>query len=154
MADGWLNVEDIAKAVGVDRITVYRWINSGWLPASKQGRRWVIAETWLEWIKLWRDHQTHATKAIGFRLTPELYQILADWAERGGMTVQKAAIWLWMRGVEAEGKTPSAYPFMLENPEIETVVRDHAEAWNVDLPTAAAWLIVRGSAVDQSSRNE
>ena len=146
MAGDRLSVADVARAVGVDRTTVYRWVTSGWLPAVKTGRRWEVDPEWIGWIKLWRDHQTHATKAIGFRLTPELYQILNDWAGRGDMTVQKAATWLWMRALQMEGINSPGLPVLIEDQKIETMIRERAKSWQVELPAAAAWLIVRGVA--------
>ncbi len=148
MPDKRIEVDELAKELGVNRVTVYRWITSGWLPASKHGRKWMVDPKWIEWLKLWRDHQTHATKAIGFRLAPDLFDVLTEWSKRGGMTVQKTAVWLWLRGLQAEGKDPPGFPFLIENPEVEALVREHAKQWNVDEATAAAWLIVRGAVND------
>ena len=145
----WMGVATLAKLLGVDRVTVYRWITSGWLPAEKHGGRWEVNGAWIPWIRLWRNHHDRAdTKVVGFRLTPELHEILTAWADQGEMTVQKAAVWLWMRGLQAEGRTPPAVPVLVDDPALVAKIRQRAEAWGVDLHTAALWLMVRGVATN------
>jgi len=41
--DQYLTVEEAAKKLGVARITAYRWIYNGELPAVKFGRTWRIS---------------------------------------------------------------------------------------------------------------
>jgi excisionase family DNA binding protein len=147
MTTDWMSVAQLAKVLGVDRVTVYRWITSGWLPAEKHGGRWEVDAAWIPWLRLWRNYQDRvATKAVGFRLTPELYDILTAWADQGEMTVQKAAVWLWMRGLQAEGRSPStgAMPVLVDDPSVVTLIQERATAWGVDGQTAALWLMVRG----------
>ena len=40
----FLNPLDVAELLGVHRITVYRWLASGKLPACKLGQRYFVAE--------------------------------------------------------------------------------------------------------------
>jgi excisionase family DNA binding protein len=39
-AEPWVNVEDVARHLGVSHDTVYRWIDGKALPAHKVGRLW------------------------------------------------------------------------------------------------------------------
>lgn len=151
MPDNRIEVDELAYELGVNRVTVYRWITSGWLPASKQGRKWMVDPKWIEWLKLWRDHQTHTTKAIGFRLAPDLYEVVLEWSKRGGMTMQKAAVWLWIRGLQSEGKEPPGMALLIENSDVEALIREHARRWHVDEATAATWLILRGAAAGDAN---
>lgn len=36
----WFSVEDIAKHLGVSKETIYRWLDSGKIPAHRIGKLW------------------------------------------------------------------------------------------------------------------
>jgi excisionase family DNA binding protein len=48
----WVSVQDVAQHLGVAKDTVYRWIESGRLPAHKVGRLWKfklgLVDEWVE----------------------------------------------------------------------------------------------------------
>jgi excisionase family DNA binding protein len=52
MENRWLSVDEIASHLGVSRDTVYRWIETRGLPASKVGRFWKfkmdVVDAWVE----------------------------------------------------------------------------------------------------------
>jgi excisionase family DNA binding protein len=43
-AVNWLSVEEVAEYFTVGKMTVYRWVHSGELPAIQVGRRYLIDE--------------------------------------------------------------------------------------------------------------
>ena len=43
-----LTVEDVAKYMGVGRVTVHRWCREGRLPCSKVGKSWRVRREALE----------------------------------------------------------------------------------------------------------
>ena len=45
---GHINSHQAAQKIGVSHRTIYRWIQSGALPAKRYGREWVIKESDLE----------------------------------------------------------------------------------------------------------
>jgi len=48
----WASVEDVAQHLGIAKDTVYRWIESKALPASKIGRLWKFKLTEVdEWVR-------------------------------------------------------------------------------------------------------
>lgn len=53
MDDRWLSVEEIAAYLGVNRDTVYKWIERKQLPAHKMGRLWKFKREEVDdWVRL------------------------------------------------------------------------------------------------------
>ena len=50
-AERWLSVEEIAKHLSISKETVYRWVESGRMPAHKVGKQWrfLVSEV-NEWV--------------------------------------------------------------------------------------------------------
>ena len=40
MTERWLNVEEIAKHLGIAPITIYRWVERGAMPSQRVGKFW------------------------------------------------------------------------------------------------------------------
>lgn len=40
MTERWLNVEEIAKHLGIAPITIYRWVEKGAMPSHRLGKFW------------------------------------------------------------------------------------------------------------------
>ena len=52
MSERWLNVEEIAKHLGVAPVTVYRWLEKGSMPAHRVGKLWKFKATEVDlWVK-------------------------------------------------------------------------------------------------------
>ena len=55
MDDRWLSVEEIAAYLGVNRDTVYKWIERKQMPAHKMGRLWKFKRAEVDdWVRLGR----------------------------------------------------------------------------------------------------
>lgn len=39
-SERWLSVDEISSYLGVSKESIYRWVESGKMPASKVGRQW------------------------------------------------------------------------------------------------------------------
>jgi excisionase family DNA binding protein len=53
MKERWLSVEEIAAHLGVNRDTIYKWIERKKMPAHKLGRLWkFLASEVDQWIKV------------------------------------------------------------------------------------------------------
>ena len=51
-AERWLSVEEIAKHLSISKETVYRWVESGRMPAHKVGKQWRFQSTEVdEWVR-------------------------------------------------------------------------------------------------------
>jgi excisionase family DNA binding protein len=47
----WLSVEEIAAHLGVSKETIYRWLESGKMPAHRMGRLWKFKASEVDaWI--------------------------------------------------------------------------------------------------------
>ena len=65
MQERWLSVEEIARHLGVNPDTIYKWIDRKKMPAHKLGRLWkFLASEVDQWIK-----GGHAARDIG-AMTP------------------------------------------------------------------------------------
>lgn len=54
----------VADKLGIDKNTVYRFLQDGTLPAIQLGRKWLISEKRLaEWLEAETDRQTHDRRA-------------------------------------------------------------------------------------------
>jgi excisionase family DNA binding protein len=54
----------VAEQLGLDRNTVYRYLQDGVIPAVQLGRKWLISEETLEqWLSDEQDRQTRARRA-------------------------------------------------------------------------------------------
>ena len=52
MDDRWLNVDEIARYLGVSRDTVYAWITGRAMPAHKVGRLWKFKQGEVDaWVR-------------------------------------------------------------------------------------------------------
>jgi len=52
MAERWLSVEEIAAHLGVNRDTIYKWIDRKKMPAHKVGRLWKFLVSEIDaWVK-------------------------------------------------------------------------------------------------------
>jgi excisionase family DNA binding protein len=52
MEDRWYSVDEIAAYLGVQRETIYSWINQRQMPARKIGRLWKFKKTAVdEWVE-------------------------------------------------------------------------------------------------------
>jgi excisionase family DNA binding protein len=52
MAERWLSVEEIAAHLGVNRDTIYKWIDRKKMPAHKVGRLWKFLASEIDaWVK-------------------------------------------------------------------------------------------------------
>jgi len=52
MEDRWLSVEEIAAHLGVNRDTVYRWIEEKAMPGRKVGRHWKFKKAQVDrWVE-------------------------------------------------------------------------------------------------------
>ena len=52
MAERWLSVEEIAAHLGINRDTVYKWIERKKMPAHKAGRLWKFMASEVDrWIR-------------------------------------------------------------------------------------------------------
>ena len=52
MEDRWLSVEEIAAYLGVNRDTIYKWIDRKRMPAHKAGRLWKFKVPEVdEWLR-------------------------------------------------------------------------------------------------------
>lgn len=48
----WLSVDEIAQHLGVSKVSIYRWAESGEMPAHKVGRQWKFKATEVDcWVK-------------------------------------------------------------------------------------------------------
>ena len=51
MIERWLNVEEIAKHLGIAPITIYRWVEKGNIPSHRVGKFWRFKATEVdEWV--------------------------------------------------------------------------------------------------------
>ena len=51
LEDRWLSVEEIAAYLGVNRDTIYKWIERKQMPAKKVGRLWKFKRYQIdEWV--------------------------------------------------------------------------------------------------------
>lgn len=52
MAERWVSVQEVADHLGVNKDTVYKWIESRGLPAHRLGRLWKFkisqVDAWIE----------------------------------------------------------------------------------------------------------
>lgn len=63
MAERWLSVEEIAAHLGVNRDTIYKWIERKKMPCHKAGRLWKFLASEIDlWVK-----GGHAAKDIAPR---------------------------------------------------------------------------------------
>ena len=63
MEDRLLSVEDVRLYLGVNRDTVYKWVNEKGLPALKIGRLWKFRKADVdEWIKQFTRKKPVAAK--------------------------------------------------------------------------------------------
>ena len=52
MAERWLSVEEIAAHLGVNRDTIYKWVERKKMPAHKVGRLWKFQTSEIDaWVK-------------------------------------------------------------------------------------------------------
>ncbi len=52
MQERWLSVEEIAAHLGVNRDTIYKWIDRKKMPAHKVGRLWKFLTSEIDaWVK-------------------------------------------------------------------------------------------------------
>jgi excisionase family DNA binding protein len=52
MAERWLSVEEIAAHLGVNRDTIYKWIERKKMPGHKAGRLWKFLASEIDaWVK-------------------------------------------------------------------------------------------------------
>lgn len=52
MAERWLSVQEIAAHLGVNRDTIYKWIDRKKMPAHKVGRLWKFRASETDaWVK-------------------------------------------------------------------------------------------------------
>ena len=52
MDDRWLSVEEIAGHLGINRDTVYKWIERKKMPAHKVGRLWKFKKSQIDrWVE-------------------------------------------------------------------------------------------------------
>jgi excisionase family DNA binding protein len=52
MEDRWLSVTEVCEYLGVSRDTIYKWINTLNMPASRAGRRWKFKKDEVDlWMK-------------------------------------------------------------------------------------------------------
>ena len=50
--DRWLSVDEIAKYLGVNRETIYRWIERKGLPSHRIGRLWKFSKQEVDqWVR-------------------------------------------------------------------------------------------------------
>ena len=55
MDDRWLSVEEIAEYLGINRDTVYKWIERKKMPAHKVGRLWKFKKSQIDrWVEAGR----------------------------------------------------------------------------------------------------
>ena len=63
MEDRLLSVEDLRLYLGVNRDTVYKWVNEKGLPALKIGRLWKFRKADVdEWVKQFTHKKPVAAK--------------------------------------------------------------------------------------------
>ncbi|MCK9335078.1 MAG: helix-turn-helix domain-containing protein [Candidatus Cloacimonetes bacterium] len=63
MEDRLLSVEDVRLYLGVNRDTVYKWVNEKGLPALKIGRLWKFRKADVdEWVKQFTHKKPVAAK--------------------------------------------------------------------------------------------
>jgi excisionase family DNA binding protein len=63
MEDRLLSVEDVSLYLGVNRDTVYKWVNEKGLPALKIGRLWKFRKADVdEWVKQFTHKKPLAAK--------------------------------------------------------------------------------------------
>lgn len=63
MEDRLLSVEDLRLYLGVNRDTVYKWVNEKGLPALKVGRLWKFRKADVdEWVKQFTHKKPVAAK--------------------------------------------------------------------------------------------
>ncbi|NLW19090.1 MAG: helix-turn-helix domain-containing protein [Candidatus Cloacimonetes bacterium] len=63
MEDRLLSVEDVRLYLGVNRDTVYKWVNEKGLPALKIGRLWKFRKADVdEWVKQFAHKKPTYTK--------------------------------------------------------------------------------------------
>lgn len=67
MDDRWLSVEEIADYLGINRDTVYKWIERKNMPAHKVGRHWKFKkdqiDAWVEAGKAAPESESHSTRS-------------------------------------------------------------------------------------------
>jgi len=52
MEDRWLSVEEIAEYLGINRDTVYKWLDRKRMPAHKVGRLWKFKKIQIDrWVE-------------------------------------------------------------------------------------------------------
>lgn len=52
VTDRWLSVQEIAQYLGISKETIYRWVESGKIPAHKIGKQWKFQVSEVNsWIK-------------------------------------------------------------------------------------------------------
>ena len=63
MEDRWQSVEEIAAYLGVNRDTIYKWIDRKRMPAHKAGRLWKFKVSEVdEWVRAGKAAEGCTTK--------------------------------------------------------------------------------------------
>ena len=104
--DRWLTVEDIAAYLGVKRLTVYRWIDSGGMPAHKRGKLWLFKKSEVDrWV---RSDDSAARPAVpGSTATKQQSQFVERPSEYGGVLFRQSPqrdVGVSVSGVEQAGR--------------------------------------------------
>jgi len=64
MPERWVSVQDVADHLGVNKDTIYKWIESRALPAHKVGRLWKFQLAEIdEWVRSGGAASTFGTSA-------------------------------------------------------------------------------------------
>ena len=59
----WLTVKEIADYLKFHKMTIYRHVRQGRIPASKVGRRWLFNKESIDNLLLGQDKETVKTEA-------------------------------------------------------------------------------------------
>ena len=81
----------VAEKLGIEKNTVYRFLQDGTIPALQLGRKWLVSERRLiEWLEQETDRQTRARRDSTQPAAPEVARRLDDYTAAGRQVLKRA----------------------------------------------------------------
>src|SRR5947209_5276514 len=81
----------VAEKLGLEKNTVYRFLQDGTIPALQLGRKWLVSERRLiEWLEQETDRQTRARRDSTQPASPEIARRLDDYTAAGRQVLKRA----------------------------------------------------------------
>jgi len=81
----------VAEKLGIEKNTIYRFLQDGTIPALQLGRKWLVSERRLiEWLEQETDRQTRARRDSTQPASPEVARRLDDYTAAGRQVLKRA----------------------------------------------------------------